>query len=304
MEVLGARVTAANQGSVAGSRDVVSTPVLAKARDENFSVAPLFLPRRIRAHMLALYGFARLVDDLGDEAGDDESGGDRLALLDWAEAELDRAAAGHATHPIFRRLTPTLQTCRLDLQPFRDLIQANRVDQTVHAYQTFDDLLAYCALSANPVGRLVLAVLGMATPERFRWSDNVCSALQVAEHCQDVAEDAARGRVYLPAADLAYFGCDPADLRAPVASPALRGVLRLEVGRARGLLASSVPLAASLHGRARLLIAGFAAGGGAALDAIEANDFDVMARACPPRKARTVTRTLRLLMAAREARPR
>lgn len=299
MEVLGARVTAASQGSVVGSRDVVSTPVLAKARDENFSVAPLFLPRRIRAHMLALYGFARLVDDLGDEAG-----GDRLALLDWAEAELDRAAAGHATHPIFRRLTPTIQTCCLDLQPFRDLIEANRIDQTVHAYQTFDDLLGYCTLSANPVGRLVLAVLDLATPERVRWSDDVCSALQVAEHCQDVAEDAARGRVYLPGNDLAYFGCAPADLHAPVASPALRGVLRLEVGRARGLLASSVPLAASLHGRARLLISGFAAGGAAALDAIETNGFDVMARPCPPSKTRTVTRTLRLLMAAREAGPR
>ncbi|MEP6659616.1 MAG: squalene synthase HpnC [Acidimicrobiales bacterium] len=299
MEVLGARVTAASQGNVEGPRDAVSNPVLAKARDENFSVAPLFLPRPIRAQMLALYGFARFVDDLGDEAD-----GDRLALLDWAEAELDRAAAGHATHPIFRRLTPTIQTCRLDLQPFRDLIQANRIDQTVHAYQTFDDLLGYCALSANPVGRLVLALLDMATPERVRWSDDVCSALQVAEHCQDVAEDAAQGRVYLPAADLAYFGCDPADLNAPVASSALRGVLRLEVGRARGLLASSVPLAASLHGRARLLIAGFAAGGGAALDAIEGNEFNVMARPCPPSRARTVTRTLRLLMAAREARPR
>ena len=193
--------------------------------------------------MLALYGFARLVDDLGDEAG-----GDRLALLDWAETELDRAAAGEATHPIFRRLTPTIQTCRLDLQPFRDLIQANRIDQTVHTYATFEDLLGYCALSANPVGRLVLAVLDMATPERVGWSDDVCSALQVTEHCQDVAEDAAQGRVYLPSADLAYFGCDPADLHAPVASPALRGVLRLEVGRARGLLASSVPLAASLQG--------------------------------------------------------
>ncbi len=299
MEVLGARVTAASQGRVVGSRDVVSTPVLAKADDENFSVAPLFLPRRIRAHMLALYGFARLVDDLGDEAE-----GDRLALLDWAETELDRAAAGQATHPIFLRLTPTIRTCELDLEPFRDLIQANRIDQTVHAYATFDDLLGYCALSANPVGRLVLAVLDMETPERVRWSDDVCSALQVAEHCQDVAEDAAQGRVYLPAADLAYFGCDLADLHTPVASPALRGVLRLEVGRARGLLASSVPLAASLRGRARFLIAGFAAGGAAALDAIEANGFDVMARPCPPSKARRVTRTLRLLMAAKEARPR
>jgi squalene synthase HpnC len=299
VEVVGARVTAASQESVVGSRDVVSTPVLAKARDENFSVAPLFLPRRVRAHMLALYGFARLVDDLGDEAE-----GDRLALLDWAEAELDRAAAGNATHPIFRRLSPAIQTCRLDKQLFRDLIQANRIDQTVHCYETFDDLLGYCALSANPVGRLVLAVLDMATPERVRWSDDVCSALQVAEHCQDVAEDAARGRVYLPAADLTYFGCDPADLHAPVASPALRGVLRLEVGRARELLASSVPLAASLPGRARLLIAGYAAGGGAALDAIEANGFDVMARACPPSKTRTVTRTVRLLLAAKEERPR
>ena len=299
MEVVGARVTAASQDSAAGPGAVLSGPVLAKARHENFSVAPLFLPRVVRAHLLALYGFARLVDDLGDEAD-----GDRLSLLDWAEAELERAVAGQATHPIFVQLTTTIQACLLDPQPFRDLIQANRIDQEVSSYQTFDDLLGYCALSANPVGRLVLAVLGLATPERVAWSDDVCSALQVAEHCQDVGEDAARGRVYLPAADLAYFGCDPADLRASVASPALRGVLRLEVGKAHELLASSGPLVASMRGRARLLIAGFAAGGGAALDAIEASNFDVLHGACRPSKSRTASRTLRLLFAANGGGPR
>ena len=170
---------------------------MARARFENFPVALRWLPAQLRRDLLALYGFARLADDLGDEVE-----GDRLACLDALERDLERAFEGTARHPLLRRLTPTLRAHSLPREPFRSLIEANRRDQKVHRYETFDALLGYCALSANPVGHLVLHVAGAATSENLELSDAICTALQIVEHLQDVAEDQAAGRVYLPAADL------------------------------------------------------------------------------------------------------
>jgi squalene synthase HpnC len=249
---------------------------MARARTENFPVASRVLPRRARSHMLALYGFARLVDELGDSAA-----GDRLDALDWLERELDRAFEGHAEHPLLVRLTPTLRECRLPREPFVRLIEANRLDQRVSRYATWEELRGYCALSADPIGELVLGVLGSATPERVALSDSICTALQLTEHCQDVAEDLARGRVYLPGEDLARFGCTIEDLAAPHASEPLREVLAFEVARARGLLRDGAPLIGELHGRASLALASFVAGGRAALDAIERTGYDVLPG--PPR---------------------
>jgi squalene synthase HpnC len=257
------------------------------AAAENFPVASRLLPRAQREHLLALYGFARLADDIGDE-----STGDRLAELDWLEGEVDRAFAGVATHPVLVRLEPTIRACRLDRQPFLDLIEANRRDQIVSSYASWSDLIGYCALSANPVGRLVLAVFDAASTERLAWSDDVCSGLQVVEHLQDVGEDAHRGRVYLPADDLAAAGCERGDLLQPVAGPALRAAVAAIAGRARTLLASGTPLARSLRGRPGWAVAGFCAGGLAALDAIAANDHDVLSRPARPSRARVIRLTL------------
>jgi squalene synthase HpnC len=256
------------------------------AAGENFPVASRLLPRAQRGHLMALYGFARLADDIGDE-----SSGDRLAELDWLEGELDRAFAGVATHPVLVRLEPTIRACRLDRRPFLDLIEANRRDQTMTSYATWADLLGYCDLSANPVGRLVLAVFGAATPERLAWSDEVCSGLQVVEHLQDVGEDARRGRIYLPADDLAAAGCGPEDLVQPVAGPELRAAVEAIAGRARALLGSGLPLARSLRGRPRWAVAGFCAGGLAALDAIAASGHDVLSRPVRPSKPRILRLT-------------
>jgi squalene synthase HpnC len=256
------------------------------AAGENFPVASRLLPRAQRGHLMALYGFARLADDIGDE-----SSGDRLAELDWLEGELDRAFAGVATHPVLVRLEPTIRACNLRRQPFLDLIAANRQDQTVTSYPTWVDLLGYCELSANPVGRLVLAVFGADTAERVAWSDHVCSGLQVVEHLQDVGEDARRGRVYLPADDLAAAGCGPEDLLQPVAGPELRAAVEAIAGRARGLLGSGPALARSLRGRPRWAVAGFCAGGLAALDAIALAGNDVLSRQVRPSKGRIVRLT-------------
>lgn len=263
--------------------------LLRRAAGENFAVAPRLLPARWREPLLALYGFARLVDEIGDAAD-----GDRLALLDAVEADLDRAFEGSAQHPVLRRLAPVLRAYALPREPFRRLIEANRWDQRASAIASWQELLAYCALSANPVGELALRVFGHADPPEVALSDAVCSALQVIEHCQDVFEDHAHGRVYLPAQDLALHGCPLADLAGPCPSPALRRVLALELARARELLDAGAPLVARLHGAARAAVAGYVAGGHAACDALERSGFDPNARAAQPRRRDRLRHALRL----------
>ncbi|GGW78570.1 phytoene synthase [Streptomyces lucensis JCM 4490] len=271
---------------------------LDKAASENFPVAPFFLPRTWRGDLVAVYGFARLVDDIGD--GDlapggadarllgvpDAGAGDRLLLLDAFEADLCRVFDGTPRHPLLRRLQPTVRRCRLTPEPFLGLIAANRQDQLVTRYETYDDLLAYCELSANPVGRLVLAVTGTSTPERIRLSDAVCTALQIVEHLQDVAEDLGRDRIYLPAEDMKRFHVQEADIAAKTTSASVRALVAYEAQRARDLLNEGAPLVGSVHGRLKLLLAGFVAGGRAAIDAIAAADYDVLPGPPRPRKGR------------------
>jgi squalene synthase HpnC len=267
--------------------------VLGQAGAENFPVASRLLPRAVRSHLMAVYGFARLADDIGDEAA-----GDRLALLDWLEAELERAAHSEATHPLLARLTPTIVQFDLPLNPFQRLIEANRRDQTVRRYETFDDLIGYCDLSAAPVGELVLRIFGVSTPARLALSDDVCNGLQIVEHLQDVAEDMAVDRVYLPQADLRAYGCTEADLRASRASDPLRAVLRYEAGRARRLLGSVAALGRQLPLQPRLAVCGFAAGGLAALDAIDEAGYQVLRQRCRPRPARLGVHLARALFAS------
>lgn len=253
--------------------------VMARAKTENFPVASRVLPRAVRRHLLAIYGFARLVDELGDQAQ-----GDRLAALNWLEGELEAACAGAGSHPLMQAVGETIGRCSLRRAPFQRLIEANRVDQSVTRYETWDELQRYCALSANPVGELVLGVFGLATRERIELSDRICTALQLVEHCQDVAEDLRRGRIYMPAEDMRRCGCKESDLQAANAGAGVRALLAFEVGRVRALLADGAPLIATLRSRPRLAVAAFVAGGLAAAQAIEDARFDVLVGA--PRASR------------------
>ena len=279
---------------------VITAHAGAKAAGENFPVALRLLPGRHRRHLAAVYGFARSADDLGDEAPPDE----RLRLLDELEADLGRlyrpgpGGAGPRL-PVIQALAPAVTQRAIPAQPFLDLIQANRQDQVVIRYQTFDELLGYCRLSANPVGRIVLHVFGAATPARERLSDLVCTALQLAEHWQDVAEDFRAGRIYLPGKDLASYGVTEADLAAPSASPQLRALLGFEVRRAAGLLDEGAPIVGTLRGFARAAVAGYVAGGRAALAAITASGCDVLAATPRPRKPRVAAELLRAYLAGR-----
>ncbi|WP_327373127.1 squalene synthase HpnC [Streptomyces sp. NBC_01216] len=294
-------------------RDASPRATLDKAADENFPVAPFFLPRAWRDDLMAVYGFARLVDDIGD--GDLAPGGadarhlgvpperaeDRLAMLDAFEADLRRVFASTPRHPLLRALQPTVRRHALDPAPFLGLVAANRQDQLVRRYETYDDLLAYCALSANPVGRLVLGITGTATPERVRRSDAICTALQIVEHLQDVAEDLGRDRIYLPAEDMKRFHVTEDDLARPTACASVRALIAFEAARARALLDDGTPLVGSVHGRLRLLLAGFTAGGHAALDAVAAagGGFDVLTGPPRPTKPSLMRRAGTVLLTAR-----
>ncbi|MFF3996057.1 squalene synthase HpnC [Streptomyces cyaneofuscatus] len=290
---------------------------LGKAADENFPVAPFFLPRAWRDDLMAVYGYARLVDDIGD--GDLAPGGadarhlglepeqsnDRLAMLDALETDLHRvfATTGQEPHhPLLRALRPTVRRRALTPEPFLGLIEANRQDQKVRRYATYGELAAYCELSANPVGRLVLALTGTTSPERVRLSDAVCTALQIVEHLQDVAEDLARDRIYLPAEDMDRFRVTEADLARPSAGASVRALIAYESERAGELLRDGIPLVASVDGRLRLLLAGFVGGGRAALTAVSAAGFDVLPGPPKPTKPSMLREAAVVLRRARRER--
>jgi squalene synthase HpnC len=245
---------------------------------------------------MAVYGFARSVDDMGDDAPP----GDRLRLLAEVEADLARLYDGRAPRlqPV-RALARTVQECSIPAEPFHRLIEANRRDQAVNAYETFDDLLRYCELSANPIGHLVLYVFGAVSGRRLALSDRVCSALQVIEHCQDVGEDYRRGRVYLPAEDLRRHGCPVDHLGAGVASPQLRQVVAAQAARAGRLLAGGEAITASLSGFARVAVAGYVAGGRATLAALKSARHEVLGRAVRPRPGRLIATWMWTLTTAR-----
>jgi squalene synthase HpnC len=290
----------------------VSLAVAAKASAENFPVALRVLPKRWRAHLSALYGFARLVDDIGDEPlpgmpHDADSSPEtitatRLMLLDELARDVARIYDAGAPEPelaAIRALQATVRDCGVPSQPLYDLIQANRQDQLVTRYDTYEDLESYCELSANPVGQVVLYIVGAATPERIAASGNVCTALQIIEHSQDVAEDLANGRIYLPARDMDAYGVTEADLAKPAASQRVRDLIKFEADRAGTLLNAGAPLVGTLRGAARLAIAGYVAGGRATLKAIEASRYDVLRSTPKPGKADTLAMMARCYIKGR-----
>ena len=260
-----------------------ASSVAARARTENFPVASLLFPRHVRPHLRAIYGFARLVDILGDEYE-----ADRLAALDELEAQVEACYEGEPTWEVMRELQPTIRACSLPREPFLRLIEANRMDQRIAEYETWGDLKHYCVHSADPVGRLVLGVLGRdGDAEAVALSDDVCTGLQLVNFLQDVPRDLALGRVYLPAEDRLRFGVVALDRP----SPELRALLEFEAERARELLAAGEPLGRLLGGgRVGRAVALFARGGLAALEALERADWDIFNGRPRPSRARRLAR--------------
>lgn len=291
--------TAAVDGTPVDVLESLARGASAQMGAENFPVALRLLPARPRRHLQRAYGFARFVDDVGDEAP-----GDRLALLDLVETDVRALWDGSAALSPVRALRPLVEECGVPMQPFLDLVEANRVDQTTTAYETFDDLLRYCRLSATPIGLIVLHVAGRAGGREVAASDAVCSALQVLEHCQDVGEDAARGRVYLPMADVRSANIRLDELLSRETGGSLRGVVRMQVDRARRLLAEGDGLVRRLPGWSRVAVAGYVAGGLATADALRDARFDVLGGHVGPTRTRTARHALRLLAGRRPVRDR
>jgi squalene synthase HpnC len=246
---------------------------LAESHYENFHVASWFLPKDLRPHFHSIYAYCRVSDDLGDEVGDPAQA---MALLDLWGRELDACYEGRARHPVFVALAETIRECFIPKEPFADLLVAFRRDQIVSRYQTIDDVLSYCRYSANPVGRLVLYVCGESDEENFRLSDLTCTALQLANFWQDVRQDYARGRIYIPKNDMEVFRVSEEQIAEGVATPEFRGLMRCEVDHARSLFEEGLPLIGRVHRDLALDLDLFSRGGLEILRAIERQGYDVL----------------------------
>jgi squalene synthase HpnC len=265
---------------------------LARSHYENFSVATWFLPARLRQDFFNVYAYCRISDDLGDEIGDTSAS---LQLLDEWESELNACYDGHPRHPVFVALAETVRKFEIPKQEFADLLTAFRQDQTVTRFETFQDLLAYCRYSANPVGHLVLYLGGYRDHERQQLSDYTCTALQLANFWQDVSVDYAKGRIYLPLEDLRRFGVREEEIRGGQNSPPFREMMRFEVQRAREWFAQGLPLVGKVSRELALDVELFSRGGLEILNTIERQNYSVLGQ----RPA--ISKTRKVAMVARAA---
>ncbi|GAB2891828.1 squalene synthase HpnC [Uliginosibacterium flavum] len=241
---------------------------------ENFPVASVLLPRRLREPVEAIYAFARSADDIADEG--DATNEERLAGLAAYQRELDVIAAGGTpTEAMFARLARNVREWQLPIQLLRDLLDAFAQDVVKKRYADFPDVLDYCRRSADPVGRLLLHLYGETSADNLRRSDLICSALQIINFWQDVGVDWRKDRVYLPQDSLARFGVSEAQIAAGTVDTAFRALMQYEVQRARSMMRDGAPLATALPGRVGWELRLVVQGGLRILERIEAVDYDV-----------------------------
>jgi squalene synthase HpnC len=289
---------------------------LAESHYENFSVATWFLPERLRPHFYSVYAYCRISDDLGDEVGDPK---ESLRLLDEWEGELNATYLSLVERPpinvradveklqaepplryvgprhaVFVALRETIRECDIPREPFADLLKAFRQDQRVGRYETFQDVLAYCRYSANPVGRLVLYACGYRDEYRHSLSDYTCTALQLANFWQDVYPDFGKNRIYIPLEDMRRFGVSEEDIAQRRATPQFLELMKFEVARAREWFGRGEPLAKTLDKALAIDIELFTRGGQEILNSIEQQGYDVL-------KARPAISKARKLMLVAKA---
>jgi squalene synthase HpnC len=241
---------------------------------ENFPVASILLPARLRPAVQVIYAFARSADDIADEG--DALPAERLAALQRYEAalaEIERQLPQQ--DPLFAALAAVMRQYRLSSAPLLALLSAFRQDVVTTRYRTFPDLLDYCARSADPVGAIMLHLYGQADARNLRESNAICSALQLINFWQDVGIDWQKSRIYLPLEDLQRFGVDESDIAAGTVSPAWRNLMAFEVARTRAMLQSGIPLALRLPGRIGWELRLVVQGGMRILERIEQADYDV-----------------------------
>lgn len=248
---------------------------LATSHYENFHVVSFLLPKRLHQDFYNVYAYCRWADDLGDELGDRQKS---LEMLEWWRGELGRMYSGEAQHPVFVALGGTVARHRIPKKPFDNLITAFMQDQCVSRYETWDDVLAYCVNSANPVGHILLYLNGYADAERQRLSDSTCTALQLANFWQDVTVDLEKDRVYMPLAVLRRHGYTQEELFQRKFTPAFAAAMREMVDYARGLFQQGLPLVGKVHRHLSLDLDLFSRGGLRVLDKIEQQGYNVLAQ--------------------------
>jgi squalene synthase HpnC len=243
---------------------------LAGRHYENFPVGSWLLPKRARAHLHRIYAFARTADDLADELRD-------AAALAAFRADFLRHLDGSATDvPLFVDLVATIRECALEPSLFTDLLDAFAQDCVVTRYD-LPALLDYCRRSADPIGRLVLRVHGHRDAELDRWSDRICTALQLLNHLQDLGADLReRDRIYFPREDLARFGVSETALRATTADAGVRALVRHWRQRLAIDFAAGWPLVNAVRGRLRCELRAILRGASAVLARFDAVDGDVL----------------------------
>lgn len=244
---------------------------------ENFPVASILLPKRLRRAVELIYHFARQADDFADEG--DLPDAERLARLDGFRAELKRIAQHETPQaPLFRDLAVIIAEHQLPLQLFHDLLDAFSQDVIKKRYANFDEVLDYCRRSANPVGALLLHLYEQATPQNLIYSDNICTSLQLINFWQDVTKDYAIGRIYLPQDEMARFGVTEAHIAEGRVDEAWQQLMQFQVQRARDMMKSGAPLGSILSGRIGLEMRLIIAGGNRILAKLESVQFDMFRR--------------------------
>lgn len=246
---------------------------LADRHYENFPVASVLMPAKARKHIAVLYAFARIADDFSDEP--EHEGHRKERLLEWRE-QLAAVGRAPARHPVFLAMETTLRELDLPKEPFDDLLSAFLQDTEKARYESFDEVLDYCRRSANPVGRIVLMIHGLRDADLFRLSDNICTALQLANFWQDVSVDLKKDRVYVPQEDFRAFSYSEADLRMGVCNERFRELMKFQVSRTRSLFEQGKPLPARLPWPLSLEIRLTWLGGMQVLKMIHRQDFDVL----------------------------
>lgn len=246
---------------------------LARGHYENFNVAAIFLPSRLRQDLFNIYAFSRLADDIADFADDRPEA--EKTLKSW-EKQLEEVVAATSEDPIFAALGGTIRRNRLSLDNFRKLLKAFRLDLTQKRWETWDDLRAYTRHSADPVGRIVLELFGYRNTEYFALSDKICTALQLANHWQDVSDDWNRGRLYIPLEDLRKFDVREEEIQNRSNSDRFKKLMTFEVERARSIFLEGLPLLKRINRQLSLQLALYWCGGMEALSAIERIDYDVL----------------------------
>lgn len=269
--------------------------LLARTHYENFPIGSFFIPKNLRKHFYSIYAFARTADDFADEDfGEGYGEQQRLELLaEWREM-LRQSFAGRATHPIFIALGETQREFDLPITLFENLLSAFAQDVATRRYQNFKLLLDYCRRSANPIGRLILLLFNYRDEQLHLWSDDICTALQLTNHWQDLEIDLRKNRIYVPAEDLARFDVSEEDFKRRQAGDGFRRLMAFEVARTRELFNSGQPLCFSARGRLGLELRAVWHGGSRILDRIEENQYDVFLR----RPTITFTDKLRILFIA------